>query len=815
MSRVIVRFILNGQCIANKPLNSQDNLKIAREKIKGKMLDSQHFLTKDGDLIDVNDEESYTIGDVIDEKRIINIKGTEVKIGIRIKINDKVLTTIEIDNKTTINIIRTLVQNIPESAHFYTLDNDKIERDEEEEFTVEDIINNEEINLKEEKENIPEINDITIGICLNGKPLIKKQFNKTNSLSDVRKEIENVKQIPKDFVFEDLEGFKIPIDDEQSLKLTSILYNNKINITTEVTGVSEPSTTTSLLGSPNNSTIPGNSLTNSITSDISLSNNTCIFEPNIPIEGSIRLKSHEEGMLKIYLYPNEPFNQKDESDAIAILVVGQTGSGKTTLLNSFVNALYGIKITDDFRYIIINEDNLKQNKDQSISQTSQVTIYNIKRTKRTPPIKIIDTPGFGDTRGITWDIEITKQIKEAFETKVLDLNAICFVAPSSNVRLTASQKYIFGNIIDLFGKDVKKNFIAMLTFCDGKKPQVINALESKECIFSTIIPEIDNPWYLKFNNSAIYDDNTEDEFTQMFWKLGMKNFDDFITKLLNLPRISLEKSREVLKRRERIKVQLEGLRTSLNNGLSKLDEIKQIYEQFYLNRDKVKNNENFTFTVNITVQKKIDLERGEYVTNCLKCNKTCHYPCGIAGDVKDGCACIDNDYCNVCGCHYTRHANSKYRFDYVIEKEQQTAQEVLERYNEGKKGMASAESMLKKLEEDYYKIQMECYDKEVEIVECINTLSAIALNDKITGSNEYLDIMIQSENDEKKTGYKVRIEGYKQLKQANDIIEGIMKKSTTKKSKDEIKAELKRRKTDLVNGQKITLDKNCEGCVIC
>ncbi|EMD42819.1 Hypothetical protein EHI5A_181180, partial [Entamoeba histolytica KU27] len=158
-------------------------------------------------------------------------------------------------------------------------------------------------------------------------------------------------------------------------------------------------------------------------------------------------------MLKIYLYPNEPFNQKDESDAIAILVVGQTGSGKTTLLNSFVNALYGIKITDDFRYIIINEDNLKQNKDQSISQTSQVTIYNIKRTKRTPPIKIIDTPGFGDTRGITWDIEITKQIKEAFETKVLDLNAICFVAPSSNVRLTASQKYIFGNIIDLFGKD--------------------------------------------------------------------------------------------------------------------------------------------------------------------------------------------------------------------------------------------------------------------------------------------------------------------------------------------------------------------------
>ncbi|EKE37701.1 hypothetical protein ENU1_189060, partial [Entamoeba nuttalli P19] len=217
MSRVIVRFILNGQCIANKPLNSQDNLKTAREKIKGKISDSQHFLTKDGDIIDVNDEESYTIGDVIDEKRVINIKGAEVKKGIRIKINDKVLTTLEIDNKTTINNIRTLVQNIPDSAHFYTLDNDKVERDEEEDYIVEDIINNEEINLKEDKEkSTPEINDLTIGICLNGKPMIKKKFNKDTSLSDVRKEIENVKQIPKDFVFEDEEEFKISTDDEQT-----------------------------------------------------------------------------------------------------------------------------------------------------------------------------------------------------------------------------------------------------------------------------------------------------------------------------------------------------------------------------------------------------------------------------------------------------------------------------------------------------------------------------------------------------------------------------------------------------------------------
>ena len=55
---------------------------------------------------------------------------------------------------------------------------------------------------------------------------------------------------------------------------------------------------------------------------------------------------------------------------------------------------------------------------------------------------------------------------------------------------------------------------------------------------SNLIPSIKYSWYYKFNNSAIYKGNTEDPFTQMFWKLGMTNFDDFKEKLLKLPRKS-------------------------------------------------------------------------------------------------------------------------------------------------------------------------------------------------------------------------------------------------------------------------------------
>ncbi|EDR28950.1 hypothetical protein EDI_147640 [Entamoeba dispar SAW760] len=341
MSRVIVRVFLNGQSISVKPMNSQDNLKTVREKLKEKISVSQQFLSKDGDLIDINDEDSFTIGDIIDSSRIINIKETIDKKGIKIKLNDEIISTIELDKKTKISDIRKLIQNIPETAHFYTPENEIIEKEDEEQFLVEDIINNDEINLKKEKENTVEMDIVTAGIYLNGKPSGERQLNKNSSLSDIRKEIENVKNIPKEFVFEDQKGSKIEKDKEQTLKLTSILYDNKINITEKIVPVISPSNTKVFDAPPklryntslNNAILPFGSPRNTVISYTSPNDTTDVPEKNVPIKGSIRLKNHEEGKLKIYLYPNKPFNPKDENDAIAILVVGQTGSGKTTLLN--------------------------------------------------------------------------------------------------------------------------------------------------------------------------------------------------------------------------------------------------------------------------------------------------------------------------------------------------------------------------------------------------------------------------------------------------------------------------------------------------
>ena len=44
---------------------------------------------------------------------------------------------------------------------------------------------------------------------------------------------------------------------------------------------------------------------------------------------------------------------------------------------------------------------------------------------------------------------------------------------------TPNQNYILSCILSMFGKDIIKNFVFMLTFCDGGDPQALDALKFK------------------------------------------------------------------------------------------------------------------------------------------------------------------------------------------------------------------------------------------------------------------------------------------------------------------------------------------------
>jgi GTPase SAR1 family protein len=111
----------------------------------------------------------------------------------------------------------------------------------------------------------------------------------------------------------------------------------------------------------------------------------------------------------VFLYrPEISFTPTKRLKSRKVLVVGKTGDGKTTLINSFINHHFDIKYDDDFKYVLNDEKKVKVNESQS--QTSEVIDFEIDSYGDKPSIIIIDSPGFGDTRGLQYDEEIVNMI---------------------------------------------------------------------------------------------------------------------------------------------------------------------------------------------------------------------------------------------------------------------------------------------------------------------------------------------------------------------------------------------------------------------
>ncbi|KAH3777244.1 hypothetical protein DPMN_178684 [Dreissena polymorpha] len=119
-------------------------------------------------------------------------------------------------------------------------------------------------------------------------------------------------------------------------------------------------------------------------------------------------------------------------------------------------------------------------------------------------LHIIDTPGFGDTRGIQRDQEIVDHIRQLFSTKppmrISAFDAVFFLIKAPDARLTPSQSYVFQAIMSLFGKDIEKNICSLITFAEGLNLPVRAALEESGLTFGK--------WFT-FNNAALFANNTD------------------------------------------------------------------------------------------------------------------------------------------------------------------------------------------------------------------------------------------------------------------------------------------------------------------
>ncbi|XDV19360.1 hypothetical protein PO909_024844 [Leuciscus waleckii] len=421
-----------------------------------------------------------------------------------------------------------------------------------------------------------------------------------------------------------------------------------------------------------------------------------------------------------------------------ILMVGETGTGKTTIINTMINYLLGVKFEDEEWYEITDED--EDDIDETQSQTSEITVYEVFVEENPTSLTIIDTPGYGHTEGYEKDEEISEDLCRLFsdEDGIHYIDAVCFVMKALNNRISDKELYIFHSVLSLFGRDIENNMVFLLTHSDGRPPtDALKLIKKAQIPCRRDVKKL--TLHFLFNNQQKEKrDKKYEEILRSSWEMGEESMNDFF-KLLEQKqnRKSVQMTLDVLKERRRLEACVLNLRQQISEEESKMKELTEIQEAIIENRDKIQKCENFQFTVKTAVKEKVSTVNEWW----WKRNATC---CCWMDEEPSMCSVMKNNHCTVCTgkCHHSVHVRENKKYVTKTKTVTMTFDELKKDHDRNMKESENNTKIEEKLNRDLEKIKNEKTLLLHEAYTIIMCLSKIALKADSSFTLQHLDFLI-------------------------------------------------------------------------
>ncbi|XP_034402625.1 uncharacterized protein LOC117740372 [Cyclopterus lumpus] len=510
-----------------------------------------------------------------------------------------------------------------------------------------------------------------------------------------------------------------------------------------------------------------------------------LIKDGSPAVWQLKPKKNEIGNLtKMTLGEKNP-NKKNKT----ILLVGETGTGKSTLINTLVNYTIGVKWEDDVWFQIVEDEK----KEQFESQTSDVIVYEIFGFEGSVlpfSLTIIDTPGFGDTKGLEMDEAINKRLFDLFcsEDGVHEIDAVGLVLKAGLNRLSDRLSYIFNSVVSLFGKDLERNIVALITHSPGGTPT--NALKALEAAnIKCARNEKGQPVHFLFNNSQndTREDDTDDlEYSYTKAMKGMHQFTAFLKK--TAPQ-NLEKTMSVHKEQIRLEACIHNLKDRIESIPHKLKEIQQIQEGLMKNEQEMKNNKEFTVEYDEHYKDKESVYSRtwgwgmffEGAVSCTVCEETCHFPGCTTAKKPYWCEVMKGNYCTVCTgkCIYEHHVKENWRYVNKTRRVKKNLQSVKDKYEKNRTETEKKMGILEIFQKQNETLEANKTHWLNGAYECFIKLEQIALNVVSVSTYDHLKFLI-GELEKKKEGEKVKKLKEMSLKKAEGFLAGLQYSKTIK-----------------------------------
>ena len=483
-----------------------------------------------------------------------------------------------------------------------------------------------------------------------------------------------------------------------------------------------------------------------------------------------------EGVFESHIFKKSS-TMKEEK---VVMLLGATGVGKTTIINRMVNYIFDVNYTDTFRFQLIEETAQSETK----SQTKNIHKYTIHHKQFPYILSIIDTPGICSTGGKKEDRNTIEKIRYLFESgKVETINAICIVEKYGTIRLTENQIYVLQTITNIFGKDVCEAIFIMATSCDDiyddtetpKPPPLLESFAEQKIHFKT---------HFVFNNKDIYTKpvanikSRRGQAEMGFWDTSTNTFKLFFERLEVTTPISLKLTKEILQKKQSIiYVHLPYLVRKLGSNVHEIEALEQdrkIIEEMISNPD----TSDYTWEREVVKVVMVDIKKQSkyFSTRCKNCNKICHYPCSISSDnlIKDSsywCSAMTwlnlfNVYCTICSCGWKDHEQIKKREKFKTIKKIVTSKILKQQYMHDMEG--AVQEGKKTCEDKMLSAYNELLQDFKTIQEYIDYINRNSLSRDATTIKEFVDDVIDGEEQEQEDGYKQRIHYLKRLVEMRD-----------------------------------------------
>jgi GTP-binding protein EngB required for normal cell division len=437
------------------------------------------------------------------------------------------------------------------------------------------------------------------------------------------------------------------------------------------------------------------------------------FKCNSPLHPDEFLTFTRE-VLERYL-PN-----KDAENEVNILLLGETGVGKSTFINALLNYLTYSSFEEAekeelvagiFTQFTLIDDNhmertikigIDDNESTVVGQSStQYAKAHVFPIDDDLTLRIIDTPGIGDTRGIEMDKQ-NLQNTLSYISNYGHLNGICILLKSNNAKLNVAFRYCIKELLTNLHRKATENIVFCFTNCRGtfyKPGDTLPALktllknlqeESRVSVpFQSNIFCFDNESFrflAALKQGVQFNDEDKSDFSKS-WSRSVKMTKNMMDYILKCP---IHKVKET--------VTLNEARSLIMELCKPIAEISQnIQLNIRLAQDKIQELKAHELSIDELKDKlnipQVDLEPQSLdyprtVCTQLKCTKAvkfnnivktdyvthCHPRCYLKGVATDtinnsalrSCQAMANGICKVCGCSWTAHMHITYENKQVL-----------------------------------------------------------------------------------------------------------------------------------------------------